>query len=223
MAQEIVVGRITSWGEDGTVAIAATVPDLQRALHRRYDKCLVAFTDNRKITPDQRRKIYALINDVADFIGDNTEPTKRMLKVDFVLNRLQAIERKMFSLSNVDEATASEFISYIIDFMLEHDIPSAHRLGEMAEDVGRYVYACLMAKKCAVCGKPADLHHVDAIGAGVDRTETVHIGREALPLCRPHHTEAHKRGRDSFMGLYHLQPVKIDRRVAKAYRLNTKE
>lgn len=45
------------------------------------------------------------------------------------------------------------------------------------------------------------------------------LGRECLPLCREHHTELHKTGQDTFVGKYHLQPVKIDKEIAKVYGL----
>jgi hypothetical protein len=136
---------------------------------------------------------------------------------------MSAQERRLFSLSNVDETTASSFIDYLVSFIIKHDIPTKVSLLENCEDIGKMVYACLMAKKCCICGKPADLHHVQAVGAGRDRKEINHIGLDCLPLCRGHHQESHSKGQKSFMELYHLQPVKIDSKIAKLYKLNTKE
>ena len=45
------------------------------------------------------------------------------------------------------------------------------------------------------------------------------IGMEALPLCREHHREAHDHGDKVLMDKYHLEAVKIDKEIAKVYRL----
>nr|DAR84231.1 MAG TPA: Putative HNHc nuclease [Caudoviricetes sp.] len=57
---------------------------------------------------------------------------------------------------------------------------------------------------------------------GRNRKEICHIGMRALPLCREHHTEIHRTGQKDFLKRYFLEPVRIDERVAKVYRLNTK-
>jgi hypothetical protein len=119
----------------------------------------------------------------------------------------------------VDETTATAFINYIIDFILKHDIPTRISLLENNDDIAHFVYACLANKKCCICGKHADLHHVDAVGSGNNRNEIHHLGRLALPLCREHHTESHKAGQQSFMAKYHLEPIALDEKLCKIYGL----
>lgn len=220
---EIVKGKIVSFNEDGTVVIAATVPNIERAILRKYDDVEVGFADGRHISAIQRRKVYSILNEIAAYAGDDTESTKTTMKFDFLMNRFQGIQRKMFSLSSVDMNTASEFIDYLIEFCVKNDIPMSISPLEYCEDIGKYVYACLMAKKCAVCGRPCDLHHVDSVGAnGGNREKINHLGLQCLPLCREHHTELHNMGNKSFMDKYHLQSVAIDTKIAKLYKLNTK-
>jgi len=43
---------------------------------------------------------------------------------------------------------------------------------------------------------------------------------KAMCLCRKHHTEIHDKGEKDFLAKYHLEPVKIDKDVARKYRLN---
>ncbi len=74
----------------------------------------------------------------------------------------------------------------------------------------------MIHKKCAVCGRKAELHHVDRVGMGRDRREICHIGMQALPLCREHHQEAHQHGDKALLEKYHLATVAIDERIAKA-------
>jgi len=229
MSQEIVTGKIVDWEQGGTVLIRAPLPRIETAVDRRYSDVQVGYNDGRHISPEQRRKAYVLMSQVAEYIhgvrnADTLEDTKEFLKADFVFNHMQAMQRRLFSLSTVSMNTASDFITYLIDFIIRNDVPSDVSLIENCEDIAKMVYACLMAKKCVCCGKPADLHHVDSVGAhGGNRDKINHIGLQCLPLCRVHHTELHGMGNKDFMEKYHLQSVAIDKKIAKLYKLNTKE
>lgn len=224
MAQEVVLGEIKEFKDDGEVVITATLPNLDRALLRQYKKVEVGFCDGRTLSPEQRRKIYAIFGEIADWIGDEKESVKEQMKWEFVLNRMDKMRKKMFSLSDVDMNTASDFITFLIDFMLEHDIPSRIPLIELCDDVGKYVYACLMNKRCCVCGKHGELHHLEGsrVGMGSDRTEVPHIDREAICLCREHHTIVHNMSEYKFMHDNHLVGVKIDEAISKKYKLKSK-
>ena len=218
--QEIIQGKIETMDDNGGIVITAIVPSVMRALVRKYKKVEIGLCDGRSISPEQRKKIYALLAEISDYVGDDTESTKRTMKMDFVMNRMQAMQRKMFSLSDVDMNTASEFISYLVEFILKHDIPCyGHKLADLCDDIKCYVYMCLLNKKCAVCGKHADLHHVDAVGMGNDRNEIHHLGKRVLPLCREHHVECHTTGISDFMNKYHLEFVNADEKICKKYRL----
>jgi hypothetical protein len=107
----------------------------------------------------------------------------------------------------------------LIDFIVKNDIPTSFSLLDNCEDIGKYIYACLANKKCCICGKHADLHHVDAVGSGNNRNEIHHLGRLALPLCREHHIASHKAGQQSFMAKYHLEPIALDEKLCKIYGL----
>ena len=216
---EIISGKITDFGSDGSITIRASLPNIDRACLRRYSTVEIGLPDGRYITPEQRKKAYALINEIADWSGDLPENIKKLLKMEFIVHRLQAINKTVFSLSNCDVTTAKEFISYLIEFVLDNHVPVREPLYELCEDIDRYTYACLMSKSCCVCGKKADLHHVDAIGMGNDRTEVNHIGMLALPLCRGHHNEWHNIGGSEFNSRYHIDPIKIDEAIAKKYKL----
>ena len=229
MIQEHAQGTITDIMEDGTAVIHAALPDLDRALLRDYGKVEIILPDGRRISPEQRRKVYALIGEVAEYVdgirnAGTIESAKRTLKMEFMLSRMEGMERRLFSLASCDVTTAREFINFLVDFIVENDIPTRVPLIENCEDVARYVYACLLNKKCAVCGRHADLHHCDGgvIGMGGNREKVNHIGRPALPLCREHHTEIHTVGQEDFLNRYILEPVRIDERIAKVYRLKAR-
>ncbi len=216
---EIVTGKIIDWQEDGGVTIHAAVPNLDRALLRKYANVLCEFQDGRRISPEQRRKAYALIGEIADWSGEMPESMKKIMKLEFAVNRLQTIGSKVFSLSNADVTLVREFISYLIDFMVEHGVPSKVPLYEQCEDIGRYVYACAMNKVCAVCGKKADVHHLHGSRdhGGLNWRKKDQTGAFIIPLCREHHTACHN-GEVDFLAKYHLQGIEMTKEIAKVYK-----
>ena len=218
---EIVQGKIAKMDEGGGVIIRAALPSIDRAILRRYDKVLVEFADGRRISPEQRKKAYALMGEIAEWIGDVPEYVKKLMKMEFIVSRLESMKKEMFSLSDCDVTTARLFISFLIDFMIEHEVPSRVPLYELCEDVQKYVYACLMHKACAVCGKRADVHHLSGSRAGhggLAWREKDQTGAKVLPLCREHHMQAHQ-GEAEFLERYHLQGIEMDAAIKKVYRV----
>ena len=215
---EIIRGEVVN--ADGRfLTIRAPYDNAERFIRREYGEVVVGLEDGRKISPEQRRKAYALMGEIAEWAGYEPDEIKETMKYEFRKKIVKSLDRDLFSLSNCDMTTAREFINYLIDFILRNDVPTHRPLAELADDIDRYVYSCLLRKKCAVCGQKADLHHIDAVGMGNDRTKVDHIGRRCLPLCRAHHEHIHNIGTTAFLDKYHLHPGYIDERIVKAYRL----
>lgn len=219
---EIVNGRIVDV-QPGWITIRAPYDNIDRLITRKYDEVQVGLTDGRKITPEQRRKAFALVGEIAAWSGYETDEAHLTLKHQFVQQHLEQLQKELFSLSDCDITTAKEYISYLIEFCLTFDVPTKQPLVELCDDVERYVYACLIHKKCCVCGKKPDLHHVDRVGMGNNRNEIHHEGRRCLPLCREHHIQVDHYGDTRFCERYHVKPVKIDARIIRTYRLRSKE
>lgn len=218
---EIIGGRIVEAGP-GYIVIRAPYDNAQRMIRREYEEVQIGLVDGRRITPEQRRKAFALVGEIAAYTGYERDEAHLTLKHEFISKHLDQLQKELFSLSDCDVTTAREYISYLIDFCLTFDVPTKVPLTELCDDVERYVYACLIHKKCCVCGKKAELHHVDRVGMGNNRNEIVHEGRRCLPLCREHHTEVDHLGDVRLCERYHVTPVKIDERIIKTYRLRTK-
>lgn len=225
MIQTHVIGLIVDLLKDGTAVIKAKIPNIEQALRRGFLKVEIILWDGRRISPEQRRKCYALLGEIAEYTdgirtAETVDEQKRLLKMEFMLRRMEATERRMFSLADCDMSTAREFITYLIDFIIANDIPTRVPLIDNCDDIAAYMYACAMHRKCAVCGKAADIHHCEGsrIGAGVDREKVHQLGREVLPLCRVHHTELHAMPESEFMAKYHLQKVKLDEQLCKRLR-----
>jgi hypothetical protein len=117
----------------------------------------------------------------------------------------------------------AEFQRFLINFILENDVPVKRPLLEYVDDISHYVYMCLINKKCAVCGKRAELHHIDTVGMSNNRHKIQHEGKEAMSLCREHHQEMHHIGTKDFFEKYHFNGgVKIDKTICKIYGLKGK-
>lgn len=212
-------GRIESASPQG---LMIRVPYDPRYVTQQWDEVEVMIPDGRRISPEQRRKAYAIMGEIAAWAGMETEEVKLTQKHDFVQKHLEGLHKELFSLSDCDMTTAKEFITYLIDFVLEFDVPLKIPITDVVDDVQKYTYSCLMHKKCAVCGKKAELHHVDRVGMGNNRNEIMHLGRRCLPLCREHHIEIDHLGDVRFCERYHIEPVEIDDKIAKLYRLRGK-
>ena len=156
--------------------------------------------DGRHISAVQRRKIYANIADIAYYCGEVPEYTKEMFKFLYI----SETGAPYFSLSDCSMEVAKEYISFLMDFALEHDIPLSDPGLQRTDDIERYLWGCIKHKRCCLCGKPADVHHVQAIGAGRDRRNYDDSSHKKMALCREHHSEAHNIGVDTFNAKYHV-------------------
>lgn len=215
---EIAPGKIVDV-VDGGMMVFVPYGDLEKIIKRRYDEVQVGLPDGRKISPEQRRKAYALMREIGEFYGYEQSEIKDVMKHDFVANHLKQLQRELFSLSDCDVTTAKEFISYLVDFILRNDIPTRVPLASLADDVDRYMYSCLMRRKCCICGQKADIHHWTRIGMGANRKTVIHEGMPLEPLCREHHTECHTMAQEEFDERYHIKPIKATKEICKTLGL----
>lgn len=215
----MIKGKIIDYNESGIATITAEIP-LDLVLHRQIKECYIEPIDSRKLSDKQRRMCYAMIHAIADWSGSTTEEIKEAFKLEFWAERVETLADKIFSLSNAPMSLVAEFQKFLIDFIITNDVPVKVPLIEYVDDIEHYTYCCLIHKKCVVCGKKADLHHIDTIGMGNDRTQVEHLGREVISLCRNHHTEDHTIGEAEFMEKYHLNGgIACDRTILKIYGL----
>lgn len=221
---DTVKGTITDIDErTGTVTVKAHYDDWHTLTKRAYKHCLVQMVDGRPLSDRQRRMCYALLREIGDYTGMGTDPAKEYMKLKFLAEDLEQTADRIFSLSNASMSLVCAFQRFLIHFILDWDIPCRIPLLDYVDDVGDYIYHCLIAKKCAICGKPADLHHVDRIGMGRDRHDVLHEGLEALPLCREHHTEAHTMPDSEFFGRYHLEGgIALDKTLCRLWKLRAR-
>ena len=194
------------------------------AVDNLSDDVIVVWQDSRNRTAEQNRKAWALMTEIADYQGQEKEATYREQALAFTDKFLEILQGRLFHLSTATMSEASAFITMLVEIIVENGIPTKEPLYQMCEDVERYVYACLMNKKCCVCGKKADLHHCDGsrIGMGYNRETKPQLGAMVMPLCRGHHMEYHNTGGTAFGEKYHVSPVPMDKRIAQRYKISGK-
>lgn len=215
---EILDGIVADY-RNGVITAKADYKNTERFCRISPGECMIVLKDSRTITAEQRKKTYALLGEISDYMGEMPEYTKRLFKLKFIHEQMKDMADDVFSLGNCDVTLAHDFITYLIDFIIAHEIPTKVPLAELCEDIQKFVYSCVMKKVCCVCGQKAELHHVDVIGSRYDRDKPIHEGLKALPLCRKHHTEAHNMTEETFLKQYHLEPIVITKEVCKKWRL----
>ena len=186
------------------------------------DEVTILWHDSRARTGEQNRKAWALMTEIAAFQGEDKETVYKEQSLEFTSRNLEVLQGMLFHLSQATVSETRAFITMLVDIIIEYGIPTKEPLYTMCEDIEHYVYACLLNKKCAICGRKAELHHVDAVGMGYNRREKPQIGALVLPLAPEYHLEYHNIGRTAFEEKYHITPVQLDERIAKVYGLTKK-
>lgn len=222
---EVVQGRIVAYDEKrGELLIRAPYPDWHTMTKREFKACLVQPIDSRPLSDKQRKLCYSLLREISEYTGQGLDPTKEWMKIKFLAEDLEQTGDKIFSLSNAPMSLVCAFQRFLIRFILDWDIPCRFSLLEYADDVADYIYHCLVTKHCCICGAPTDLHHIDRVGMGRDRTDMIHEGLEVLPLCREHHTEAHTMADAEFFEKYHIPGgVTMDKTLCRLYGLKARK
>ena len=137
----------------------------------------------RNISDKQRRQCWAIISEIADYIGDKAEETNQF-KGFHSAEKLGENLTAFFSLSNAPPMDlVVEYQKYLIDFVVRNDIPTRFSLLQYVEEssIFDYIYSCTINKKCVICGKRAELHHVTRVGMGRNRETIIHR-LKVLPL-----------------------------------------
>ncbi|CAM3209729.1 putative HNHc nuclease [Lactiplantibacillus plajomi] len=179
--------------------------------------------DTRKARPQQRRLFFALLNDIADWSVVPHDYLKSM----FYLQYATYTKGKQISLSDTTESSVSDanvLLDLVIDFMFEWHVPFKRGYELLPRDQEYYLFECCRHRVCMICGGRADIHHVDVIGSGLNRTHVDHSKRHVIALCRRHHGEIEQIGAKAFSAKYHVPVggIKLDRETLKRIGLRGK-
>lgn len=191
--------------------------DQEKARLSRYEGGLmeIRIADPRKISNEQRAKIYAMLGDIDEAVGNYLpELTKKQLKRQFCADTLN----EWFSLSDCSLELAKEFIDYLIQFCLAEDIPWGTRTMDLFQGDYSLCYLGLKRRQCCICREPADIAHITSVGR-TSRKKISHVGKYVMPLCRTHHIEQHTIGIKEFMKIHHIKGVRVDQEIAEMLKL----
>ena len=213
----IVTAKIIGYDGKNMVVIPDASID-KELIQKQINRVEIRLNDGRTITAEQRKKAYATIRDISDYSGHAPEFLKEWFKYEYIIKT----GGKYFSLSDCSVTVARQYINVLIDFCLHYGVPLYEPMTNRTDDIDAYLYMCLYYRKCAVCGRAADVHHVteSKIGMGADRDKAHHVGREAIALCRTHHNEAHSREKE-FFEENHIYGIKLDEILCE--RLNLRK
>ena len=204
-------------GYDGKNMVVIPDASIDRELiQKQINRVEIRLNDGRTITAEQRKKAYATLRDIADYSGH--EFLKEWFKYEYIIKT----GGEYFSRSVCSVTVARQYINVLIDFCLHYGVPLYEPMTNRTDDIDAYLYMCLYYRKCAVCGRAADVHHVTGskLGMGADRDKAHHVGREAIALCRTHHNEAHSREKE-FFEENHIYGIKLDETLCE--RLNLRK
>ena len=175
--------------------------------------------DPRGFTVEQRKFFFALLNDIYKETGLSIDEMK-----DYIYSMFRYATGNNISLSNQSVSTVDD-VSYltnlVLDFIFEHDIPFKDGYEVPPQNIQYFFYKCLMTRTCCNCGrKPADIHHVDAVGMGNNRKKINNSGRRFMALCRVCHTKIHTEGFSEFTNKRLLMPIKLSDEDLRRLGLN---
>ena len=174
----------------------------------------VEIVDENKITLKQRKKIFALLNDICLFTGQPQEDLRQQFQ--FYLEMIKGYER--ISLTNTTRHIASELIDIIMAWVFQNDIPLNYKTSDLMKNDQTFLYLATVHRKCVICGKSnSELAHYHAVGRGRNRRKIDHTDNRVLALCHEHHQTQHDMGMDGFNAKYHLTDswVKVNGRLNK--------
>ena len=198
-------------------------PFKEELIKKQAESVEIHIDDNRRISDEQRKKIFAIIRDIYRFSGHEPEEVRAIMTWYFC----EVGGYENFSLSPhspiaLDMTGAREFINYLIEFCFNFNIPTRDTLLNRTDDLKQYLYLCLKYRKCAICNSKADVHHIDAVGMGRNRKKIVHYGMKVIALCRNHHNEAHSKGK-TFLEENHLIGIGLDKYLCEKLNLKAGE
>lgn len=174
--------------------------------------------DPRGFTPQQRRFVFALMQDIYIYTGEPLESLKDVFYWQF-----RYFTGKNISLSNESENTVDEVSTLselILDFIFENDIPFREGYEIPPQNVEYYFYKCVMTRTCCICGKKnADIDHFDKALGRRKRSEVDHTEFNFAALCRTHHQEKHQIGITEFKNKHHVIGVKLNQDEIKKLRI----
>lgn len=167
--------------------------------------------DTRKARAKQRRLFFALLNDISTYFIVPQDFLKDMFYTQYQIYTAG----KQISLADTTKSSvsdANQLLDLVIDFMFEWHVPFKKGYELLSKSEEYFQFECCRHRVCVVCSHHADIHHIDVVGMGMDRTHIDHSKRHVMALCRVHHVEIEQIGPEAFSRKYHVPVtgIKLD-------------
>ena len=209
--------------DDGTTTVVISGVELGNKETLLLDnglevECEVKPVDPFLITDKQRRKIFALCNDIEAYTGQPRDYMRYMF-MDYVCV-LYGYDQGI-SLSNCSRQQASQIIEVTLDWIFYNNIPLSYKTSDLLKNDKAFLYWSTVNRNCVICGTPrAELAHYHAVGRGRNRRKINHTDNKVLALCSKHHREQHQIGMDTFNDKYHLYNswIEVDEKLYSMLR-----
>ena len=186
----------------------------QKAVDGRY-LTVLDFYEKDSITDLQRKHYFALIGDYTEYTGTPEQAADSYFRYNFMQEQ-GLDEYPSLARNRMKKTVATELITWLIEFMIQNEIPFRKQQFYLTADTSRMLFALTMKRICWVCGKKhSHLHHYDAVQRGHDRTKIDHTKHRFMMLCADHHQEIHNLGNKAFCEKYILSPIKLDKKNLK--------
>lgn len=171
---------------------------------------LITFKDKRALSDRQRKLYRALLNNIYEWSGEPTDFLHEWFKEEYFLDKGEKISTANHSTNS--KSDMNELLDIVIDFIFEWNVPFKKGYELLPKNESWYLYQCCKHRKCAICGKQAEIHHaINLVGMGNNRNSVNHLNSYFIALCRTHHNEIHNLGLTEFSKKYHgIKPIKLD-------------
>jgi len=173
----------------------------------------IKLDDNRRISAKQQKRIYLTIKDIANHLGYFPKEAEQLLIDNFNISH----NENLTCIPECSMDLARKFLAYLLEFCLSIDVPLSDYATKRIDDLESYISLCLLYRKCAICGKDADIHHAldDRVQMGNNRNKINHVGRKVISLCRIHHNQLHSMSEKEFYKKYSVKPISLTEEMVK--------
>lgn len=76
---EFIDGKITEYAPSGDMTIHAHYDNIDRFVKCGYSDAVIMLCDSRTITAEQRKKIYAMLDEISEYMGEFPEIVKKQM------------------------------------------------------------------------------------------------------------------------------------------------
>jgi len=132
---------------------AEELANLSLTTQTERPEAIIDISDQRRVSSLQRKKAYAIMRDISNWSGHDPIEIKEQMKFDFECET--GIDN--VSLGKSDMTTVRYFITFLLEVCFKFNIPLERQGLAVQDDIEAYLFLCLRYRKCALCGKHADV------------------------------------------------------------------